>query len=161
MSSDQPPPRSTEGLLAYLRENRGRFTDEALERSALDAGHTPAEFAAAKARLDSETAAAPVRARARTILVAAYLGTFLVLVAGMFLNPSARAYGGSVIGSVILAVTLGVAWLITIVWLRSQSRPSPSGAGLTVLLSLPIVLLVLVAGSCLATGMPIPTTSYP
>ena len=100
---------------------------------------------------------APVRARATRWVKWAYGITYLLLVLGMIANPAAGAYGGAVIGTVILGVTLGLAYVMSAVWLRSRGRKvREMTSGMAVLLSLPVVLLVIVAGSCVATGLPIP-----
>ena len=57
----------------------------------------------------------------------------------------------------VLAAGLGLALLVSLGWLRWQgSKVEQSTAGVALLLSVPVVLLVVVAGSCLATGLPIP-----
>jgi hypothetical protein len=99
-------------------------------------------------------AAAPVRQRARRIVLVAYLVTYAVLVAGMLLNPA--TFGGNIVGIMILTPVLGVALLIALVLVgRARAR---AGAELAIagVLAIPIILLVVVAGICVASGLPIP-----
>ena len=91
-------------------------------------------------------------------MLAAYGITFVVLMVGMFANPAARSYGGSVIGAIVLALALGLALAIALFVVR-RSRPSPDATGamvMTGILAIPVILLVVVAGLCVATGLPIP-----
>ena len=166
----QPPPDATgtgpppafpgqpvESLARYLEMNRDRFTDEALGRAARDAGYPDAEIDQARARVRARAAAAPVRALATGAVLGAYLITYAVLVAGMFASEYSRRYGGHVIGAVILAALLGLALLISLWWLRDRAgKMNEAAAGLAALLSVPLVLLVAVAGLCISTGYPIP-----
>jgi hypothetical protein len=152
------PEQPTGSLARYLDTNSGRYTEEALARAARDAGYPDAavDQALAEARARA-AAAAPVRARATRIVLAAYLITYAVLVAGMFASEYARRYGGHVIGAVILAFLLLLALLISRAWLRSRARRvGDATSAMAALLSVPIVLLVVVAGLCIGTGYPIP-----
>jgi hypothetical protein len=151
------PGQSAESLSRYLEVHAASFTQEALARAARDAGYSDADIDQAAALLRARAAAAPVRSRASRVVLVAYLSTFAVLAGGMFASEYARQYGGHVIGSVILAVTLGLALLIARWWVRARSgRAGDTAAGMAVLLSVPFVLLVIVAGLCIGTGMPIP-----
>jgi len=161
----QPPPSATSGsradqvsaLAAYLVANHGRFTDDALERAALDAGYPEDVLTEARAARSADPAVA-IRERARRWVLAAYGITFVLLLLGMFINPAARTYGGSVIGAIVLALTLGLALAIALFAVR-RSRPNIAATGamvMTGILAIPIILLVVVAGLCVATGLPIP-----
>jgi hypothetical protein len=151
------PGQPVESLARYLELNQDRFTDEALGRAARDAGYPDAEIDQARARVRARAAAAPVRARATVAVLGAYLVTYAVLVAGMFASEYARRYGGHVVGAVILAVLLGFALLISRWWLRDRgAKMSEAATGLAALISVPLVLLVAVAGICISTGYPIP-----
>lgn len=144
-------------LAAYLAANHGRFTDEALETAALDAGYPKDVLTEARAARAADPAFA-IRQRARRWVLAAYGIVFLLLLLGMFINPAARTYGGSVIGAIVLALTLGLALAIALFVVR-RSRPNTAETGamvMTGILAIPIVLLVVVAGLCVATGLPIP-----
>ena len=162
--ADAPPPATSTSradqvtaLAAYLVANRGLFTDEALDQAALDGGYPKDVLAEARARAGADPTPA-IRQRARRWVLAAYGVTFLLLVLGMFANPAARSYGGNVIGTMILAFSLGLALAIAL-WVVRRARPSPDVTGATVMtgiLAIPILLLVIVAGMCVATGLPIP-----
>jgi hypothetical protein len=156
-----PPPafpgQPVESLARYLEGNRDRFTDEALARAARDAGYSDAAIDQAMARIRARAAAAPVRTRAARAVLGAYLLTYAVLVAGMFASEYSRSYSGHVIGAVILAALLGFALLISRWWLRGRAvKAGDAATDMAVLLSVPLVLLVVVAGLCISTGLPIP-----
>jgi hypothetical protein len=146
-----------ESLSRYLEVNRDRFTEEALARAARDAGYSDEAIDQARTQVRARAAAAPARARAKWVVLAAYLITYAVLVAGMFASEYARRYGGHVIGAAILAFLLGFALILSIIWVRSgPGKDRDPATGMAVLLSVPIVLLVVVAGLCIGTGYPIP-----
>jgi hypothetical protein len=141
----------------YLETNRDRFTEDALIMAARDRGYPDDVLEEARARARASGTAAPVRQRARRWVLIAYLLTFAVLTVGMLASEYSRSYGAAYIGAVVLAGALGIALLVSLGWLRWQGgKVGQSAAGAAVLLSIPVVLLVVVAGSCLATGLPIP-----
>ena len=133
------PPSATSGsradqvsaLAAYLAANHGRFTDDALELAALEAGYPEDVLMEARAARSSDPAVA-IRERARRWVLAAYGITFVLLLLGMFINPAARTYGGSVIGAIVLALTLGLALAIALFAVR-RSRPNIAAAGVMVM----------------------------
>jgi hypothetical protein len=144
-------------VLRYLESNRERFTEDALLRAARDAGYPDEVLDEARARARAGAAAAPVRQRARRWVLIAYLLTFGLLTTGMLVSEYARRYGAAYIATGVLAATLGIALFISLWWVRRQGRNvEQSTAGMALLLSLPVLLLVVVTGSCLATGLPIP-----
>lgn len=144
-------------VVRYLERNRDRFTEDALVQAARDAGYADDVLEEARAMARVSAAAAPVRQRARRWVLVAYLLTFAVLTAGMLASEDARRSGTAYIAGVVLAAALGLALLVSLGWLRWQgSKVELSTAGAVLLLSVPVVLLVVVAGSCLATGLPIP-----
>jgi hypothetical protein len=143
----------------YLWVNRDRFTEEALASAAQAAGYTADEISTAarsvaKRRAD-EAAAKPVRARARRYVLAAYGITFLVF-AIAFLRPTGpdnsyyRGFGPVALG--VLGFTMLIALLLGLVWIGGR-RPSADRAegALGVMLAVPFVLLIVVAGLCVAT----------
>ena len=141
----------------YLETNRDRFTEDALIKAARDRGYPDDVLEEARATARASATAAPVAHRARRWVLIAYLVTFALLTVGMLASEYSRSYGAAYIGTVVLAGTLGIALLVSLGWLRWQGRKvGRSAAGAAVLLSIPVVLLVVVAGSCLATGLPIP-----
>jgi hypothetical protein len=163
-TADAPPPAASTSrteqvaaLAAYLAANHGRFTDEALEKAALDRGYSSDVLAEARAARPADPGDA-IRRRARRWVLAAYGITFVLLLIGMFANPAARTYGGNVIGAIVLALALGLALAIALFVVR-RSRPGSAETGamvMTGILAIPVILLVVVAGLCVATGLPIP-----
>lgn len=156
-----PPssPHGTKGLERYLDTNRGRFTDEALSAAAIAAGWDQSAIEAAFEASRGRTASAPIRARARRITQFLYLAGYVVLVAAMILNPAARAYGGAVIGTVVLTVAMLIAFALGRLWYnRKGVSRAMTGTDLSVLLLVPVILWLVVAGICVATGLPVPRT---
>jgi hypothetical protein len=146
-------------LHEYFWSNRDRFTEAALAAAAQTSGYTPDEIAAATAsvvkRRADEAAAKPVKARARRYVLAGYAITFL-LFAAAFLRPSVpdnRYYSGfGPIALGILGFTMLIALLLGLGWVRSRRPPAErAGGALGVMLAVPFVLLVVVAGLCVAT----------
>ena len=64
-------------------------------------------------------------------------------------------YGAATISLIVLTIVLGMALLISIRWVRGR-RPTPEQLqdGMFTMLVLPLVLLVSVAGLCIATTQP-------
>lgn len=140
-------------VIRYLERNYGRVTEEVMVQRVRESGYPDDVIEDARTRLRELDATAPTRSRARRWIYGAYLLTFAVLVIGMFTNDS-QNYGA--IGVAILAVTLGIAFLIARSWLGWRGRKlTDATTGFAVLLSAPLVLLVIVAGLCVASGMPI------
>ena len=165
-TTGQPPePESSIGrerehqvsaLVRYLQANGRKFTEAVLLDKARAEGYAGDVIEEARGRWRALESAAPTSRQARRWTLVAYLATFGLLAAGMLAGGNG-SYGAGYIGTVILAVTLALALAISLGWLRSQGRKvSAPGTGLLTLLSIPIVLLVVVAGACLATGLPIP-----
>lgn len=148
---------TAEKLQAYVHANAGKFTDAAITAELLRAGYDRADITAALSGAAAADVSAPVRSRARRIVILAYLLTYGLLVAGMLTNSGSGSYGAGIIGTIVLTVVLGLAFLIAAVWLRRQgSRERPVAPDLTAMIAIPLILLVIVAGACLATGLPIP-----
>jgi hypothetical protein len=144
-------------LSDYFLAGAARYTPEALRQAASGAGYSPEEieeaYSRANRRQRDEEVTAPVRRRALWIVVAAYALAYTAL--GVALVGSDNLYGAATIALGVLTFVLGVALLISINWVRGR-RPSAErlqGAMLT-MLSLPFVLLVSVAGLCIATTRP-------
>lgn len=144
-------------LSEYFLAGAERYTPEALRQAASESGYSPAEideaYGRATRRQRDEEVAAPIRSRARTIVLVAYGLVYAALFVA-FLGYNNR-YGAGTISLIVLTIVLGVALLISVRWVRGR-RPSAGqlqGAMLT-MLSLPFVLLVSVAGLCIATTRP-------
>lgn len=140
----------------YLETNRARFTEEALVQAARARGYPEDVVEEARTRARANEASAPTRHRARRWILAAYLVTFAVLTIGMLVSEYAQRNGVAGVGTAVLTVTLGIALLLSLAWLRRGGKVGDGATGIVVLLSVPIVLLVTVAGLCVATGLPIP-----
>ena len=158
-SSGAPQPPGDDGtrvesLVGYLAAQGERYTPDALRHAAADAGYTPAEIDAAMeladARRQADTAARPVRARARWLVLAAYGLTYLAFAVGFLTVPS--QYGSGSIALAILTVVLGLSLLISILWVnRRRVTGTQLQGAIVALLVLPFVLLVAVAGLCVVT----------
>jgi len=144
-------------LSEYFLAGAERYTPAALRQAASEAGFSAAEiddaYARATSRQRDEELARPLRRRARWVVLAAYGLVYAVFFVA-FLGYENR-YGAATISLIVLTVVLGVALLISIQWVRGR-RPTAErlqGAMVT-MLSLPLVLLVSVAGLCIATTRP-------
>jgi hypothetical protein len=191
-----------EKLRAYVDANAGRYTDAAIAAELIKAGYAPDAIRAALADAAARgLAIRPVSRAVRTIL-AAYGITFAILSLGMLANSS--NLGGHLMpdasgGIVLLAGSLAVAFVISLIWvasrrlfvigaavllglsgavaissvqglvmlavaigvvvvaLRTASSPgSRATETLGVLLVVPLLLLLVVGGICVASGLPIP-----
>lgn len=154
-----PPasPHGTRGLEAYLEENRNEFTEGALRAAAIEAGWDGHLVDTAIGKVRAAERSEPLRGRAWRIVLLLYVAAFLVLSTGMLVNPAARVYGGAVIGIAVLAVALLVAAGLGRLWLRRKGiSPTMSSGDLLILLIVPVILWLAVAGMCVATGLPIP-----
>ena len=137
---------------AYLRENGAKYTNEALRRQLINAGHDPAEVDAALR--ETEAARTPGFAetsglRSRFWLWVWGLNIVGVIVATIwaFQGPS-RAYAGAV------PIVLGVALLIGLAISGFIGR-SMLGAGLAVALIVPVLFTLVLTGACMAMfGLP-------
>lgn len=169
MSGALPPDRPTEAaawagpgdriaaLSDYFVEHADRYTPDALRQAASDAGFGPDEIeeaygraAAMRGELESMM---PVRRRARWIVLAAYGLVYAALAVALLTSPN--PYSGGTIALVILTAVLGIALLISILWVNRRRRRAPRLEGaLMTMLVMPIVLLVAVAGLCVVTTQP-------
>ena len=114
------PPRRAD-LDAYVAANAGRFTDDALYTTLVGAGHSPEDVRSALARASTVGRQRPAPRAVRTILVA-YVAVFAVLSIGMLLNGRSRGYlmPDAAGGIGILAGSLGVAFVASLVWVASR-----------------------------------------
>jgi hypothetical protein len=154
----EPPPGGAparrDALVRHFRQHQDRYTRHALDQAARTAGYSDNDAAAAWTLIDMEDGGKAPAARyatiARVIVVALYVATFILFVGGS--NMSARTYG---VGVAVLAVTLllvgGIALLIVG---RSKVVSRDPLPALATLLAAPFILLVVVAGLCVATTGP-------
>lgn len=139
-------------LVAWWHEHRDTYTPDALARSAREAGYDETEIAKVEAIVDQQAGvpAAPVRRRATLIVLLAYGLTYLFFGIG-FLGPTAQsAY--SAFAFVILTPVLALALLVSIILLRRRPRAQAAGATVASFLVAPLILLLIVAGLCVATA---------
>jgi hypothetical protein len=157
MSDDEPRPEAVEAATSWLREHQATLTEDALTAGLREAGYSEAEIAAAFGRLDREAiepAPRDLRARAAVILVLGFLGTWLVLVLRMIAIAGTGGWVGT--AAVILGAILLVIGAISFAAIESSSRLRKGTTGaLVAILAVPFVLLVIVAGLCVATTGPI------
>lgn len=148
-------------VVRYIEVNRDRFTEDVLVRAARGRGYPEDVVEEARARARANERSAPARQRARRWIVAAYLLTFTVLTIGMHANRYAGEYWAvAYIGTGVLALTLGLALLVSLGWLAWLGpRIADHAPGMVLILTVPIVLLVTVAGLCVSTAFPVPRPS--
>lgn len=211
MSSDLPgsgtPPEAApteERLQAYVDANAGRFTDEAITAELVRAGYAPDAIRAVLAEAAARGQVMPPTGRAVKTILAAYAITFAILSLGMLVNAGADLGSympNAVVGIAILAFSLFVAFVGSLIWISSRRvfaiaaavllgisgvigiASSPGFPGvvllaiaigigvlalrtpsalvgrtttLGVLLVVPALLLLVVGGICVASGLPIP-----
>ena len=142
-----PSPASGGALEAYFRANQATATEEALSAAARASGHSDEAIEAAWARLRRNEAAAPARALGRRIVLGLYALTFLTLVAGMIINSGSSAG----IGTGILLVTMLIGLAVSLFMVR---RAGPEAA-MAIILAGPVIILLIVAGLCVASGLPL------
>jgi len=147
-----PPGERANGLAAYFRSNRGSFTDEALKARASEAGYSTAEVEEALASSRGADLSLPLRRRARSIVLGAYLITYAVLAYGTF--TTSYAFGAGQIGTVILTIAMGLTAAISLAIVRRSRRTWTGVGSLAPVLAVPLILLVIVAGLCVASGYP-------
>lgn len=156
-----------EQLLAYLRENRGRYTPDALRTSLLEAGYTAAEIDAAMAAVEREAGAGqPASGRAeatpavekpsvaRSPRFWLVLVGFVVAVYGGGALLVNATQGSGLAALLVLAALVGgaVGWAL----LREDDRPVALGLGCGVLFSIgvPFLALGVLFGLCVAGQVP-------
>ena len=144
-------------LSEYFLAGAERYTPEALRRAASEAGFTPQEideaYGRATERQRDEAVAGPIRHRARRIVLAAY-GLVYAAFAVAFLTFAYRL-GAGIIALVILGVVVLVALAISLTWVGSRHPSDDQVEGaLVTMLAVPFVLLIAVAGLCVAGTTP-------
>lgn len=159
MTEAEPPEASGAALSAadYLRANRLRFTPNALHGALRTAGYSESEIAAAWRALEAEDRAAgrsDQRGFAASILIGAYAGAWLLYVVAFATVPRSNLDFREA-AFVVFAVVLGVPLLVGLVvlsrsrTLRVTDRRAAIGA-----LTVPLLVLLVLAGTCLATYPP-------
>lgn len=210
--SEQPPavpdggpePDTTADLGAYVAANAGKFTDEVLYSTLVAAGHAPEEVRSALASASAHLRPQSASPKAVRRILLSYLAVFALLSAGMLLNgrPAGYLMPTHEAGIQILAWSLGVTLVASLIWVASRRlfslcaaalfvawalgastssglvalvglvivlvvggvvlvrqprQPAIGGeATLALLLAIPMLMLFVVGGICLASGLPIP-----
>jgi hypothetical protein len=138
----------------YLEANHRRYTDEALVAAATSVGWDATVVETHLARIRLREVTAPVRSRAQRIVGVLYLAGFLVLAFGMAVKPGS---GTIAIAYFVLAISMGIAYLLSRLWAgRVAVTRTHFGRDLAILLSVPVIIWLAVAGICVATGLRIP-----
>lgn len=148
--SEAPPPTPPatgwrrDAIDAYVAANLERWTDDAIIGALVSVGHDPGAASEAVAQARQRRRAAPMRAVARRRMWLAYGLTYLVLMVILLTAPS--RYGTGQIEAVILTVVLGMAVAIGSWWVGRRDLATVGG-----MLSLPLVLLAVIGGTCAMT----------
>jgi hypothetical protein len=141
-------------LTDHFVANARSHTPDALGRSALEAGYTQEDvttaIVAADARLTAAENSALARTTAQRTILAMYVMTYLAFA---FLLLSQEFYGYGAILLTILTVAMLLALGLSALWVRRGAWREP-GASVGAILSVPIILLLLVAGPCAYTTFP-------
>ena len=159
MEWPQPNPEAVEAALAWLREQDPRLTLEALRKQLREAGYGEPEITAAVAARQAELDAAlppdsDLRGRAAAILVVTFLAAWgiisLALVTGEPIVYDAGGTAAFILGAALLPMLLlGLA----IVKVSGRLKRGAAGAMVMVLI-VPFIYLVVIAGLCVATTQP-------
>jgi hypothetical protein len=165
MTGQGPVPPPAEDRVAsaagYIHDHRERFTRDALTANLTASGYTPEEIAEAWRRSDAEAverSAADASGRSdrrnlvALIIAAAYLLTWGVFTIGWL---TSEPPGTVALVAGIFAVALLIPGVIALVLVRSWDRLREASVGTVVAaLIVPIVVLVGIAGLCVATFPP-------
>jgi hypothetical protein len=109
-------------LDAYVAENTGRYTDDALYQTLVEAGYPADDVRAALTRASAGHRPRRTGPRAVRTIVIAYVVVFALLSVGMLLNsrPAGHFMPSGPGGIPILAVALGFAFFASLVWVASR-----------------------------------------
>jgi hypothetical protein len=144
-----------ENLADWVGRHRQSFTNQALQRAALEAGYSAEAFEDAnrvlEARENKREALGPIKTTSIRLTLVAYTIVWVGFAAVFLGNytPSAYIPPGSVMQQ-ILTVSLGIALGISLLLIR-LGHPDPGRPlrAMTLLLAIPVILLLGVAGLCL------------
>jgi hypothetical protein len=167
--TSDPPPISPGGpwqtgtrveqLATWIEAIRPGFTDAAIERSAVAGGFTAEEFrealVLAEASQHRGEAMAPIRSKAKRIILAAYGIVWLLFAIPYLVRPT--TYGAGPIEQGILTISLTIGLVISAVVMRAlHPDPARVGRALVILLVVPVIVLLVIGGLCLPF---VPSTS--
>ncbi len=146
-------PDHVAALARWMVEHAESFTPEALDRSALAAGYTPGDVAAARGRADvrigSTQALAPIKSTAKRAILVAYLSVWVAFGVAFFVSPTQTLDFDFVLFAVLtVALVITLAMSLSIIRSLRPDAAQPTRA-LILLLVVPVILLLGVAGLCL------------
>jgi hypothetical protein len=144
----------TDDLEGYIRDNRGRYTDQAIRDRLVEAGHDPDEVDAALARAPAEPVDPGARGVATVLLamvaVAAYVGASLLALAATGMGGSYGPRGAQVAVLVVYSIVMVVALVLVV---RRMGRAlGPMGTWMDVGAGFVVAVLVFIglSGTCMA-----------
>lgn len=145
----------------YINANRRRYTDQAIRQQLIDAGHSPADIEATWSALDVPDPDATIGPRFwRYFWI--WVGVTYVLAFVVVMLPTGMltgaASGLAVIYALVLAVALVISWAV--VAAVRPTRMSPALA-LAIGAIVPLLFLLIVAGSCYALVAGVGTPAGP
>lgn len=116
------PTRSRENLDAYVAANVGRYTDDAIYQALVAAGYPADAVRAAITRASAGNRPPRTGARAVRAILIAYVVVFALLSFGMLLNsrPAGHLMPSGPQAIPFLAGALGVAFVVSLVWVASR-----------------------------------------
>jgi hypothetical protein len=156
--------RDVKAATAWLLANRDRYTEAALLDELRTSGYSEEEITAIRSeaqrlapppRVD-ETPYRDYRAIAAVILIVAFLGVWALVTIPWMLPPEGNTIGMAQLVGGILAFALGLIALPTLIVIIDSKRLRRGTIGaLVAFLTVPFILLFIVAGVCvMTTGRP-------
>ncbi|MDQ3328487.1 MAG: hypothetical protein M3506_08205 [Chloroflexota bacterium] len=142
-------------IIRYIRENRGAYTNEAISRSLLDAGNDPAAIEAAWRAVESGEPQARTARERSIVRTPSFWLTLLGYPAALIGLAILVGYLGAPEYALLLIVAgLGIAGITAlglVIARRGLAVAAGVGGALLLLVLIPFVLLVIVAGICLVS----------
>jgi hypothetical protein len=143
-----------ENLADWIGRHQRSFTHQALERAALEAGYSTEAFDEANsvlvAREVKQAALRPIKTSSQRLTLVAYAVVWVGFATVFLGNYTPSAYVSGPALQQILTVSLGIGLGISLLLIR-LGRPDPARPlrALALLLAIPVILLLGVAGLCL------------
>jgi hypothetical protein len=141
-------------LARWMVTHAATYTAAALDRSARAAGYPEEQVVKARRRADARIRETeqlgPIRRTARRAVVVAYGAVWLFLAIGLLAGRSGEGLDFTELILVVLSVSMAIALGISFLAIRSgDPDPTRPVRAVILLLALPTVLLVAIAGLCL------------